>query len=184
LSRWQFQTTYPTYPSWVTLGRGNVIVVGLQRRAFGMFRPHPLSPSYGGPARVEKPVAAFLRNYQQRGGYTPGPLFLAFALAGMTGSLLALLRRARAARSRGLALGCLLFTATAVTVLLVPDVLEFSWRYQLPALVTLPPAGVLGLSAAVSYLRRRRECRTERMIAASDVTWIPGPPPGSAGQTA
>ena len=184
LSRWQFQTTYPTYPPWITVGRGHVIVVGLQRRAFGMFRPHALSPSYGGPARVIKPVAAFLRSYQQRGGYTPGPLFLAFALAGLAGSALALLRRARAARSRGLALGCLLFTVTAVTVLLVPDVLEFSWRYQLPALVTLPPAGVLGISAAAAYLRTRRECRTERLVAASDVTWIPGPPKGSAAKTA
>jgi hypothetical protein len=106
----------------------------------------------------------------------PGPLLLAFALAGMTGSLLALLRRARGARSRGLALGCLLFTATAVTFLLVPDVLGFSWRSQLPVLVTLPPAAVLGISAAANCLRTRRDCRTERLVAASDVTWIPGPP--------
>ncbi len=30
--------------------------------------------------------------------------------------------------------------------MLVSDLFEFSWRYQLPALVTLVPAGVLGLS--------------------------------------
>jgi hypothetical protein len=30
----------------------------------------------------------------------------------------------------------------------VPDVLEYSWRYQLPAVVTLPPAGMLGFGAA------------------------------------
>ena len=58
--------------------------------------------------------------------------------------MLALVRRTRGTRSRQLALACLLFTATAVVVLLVPDVLEFSWRYQLPALITLPPAGALG----------------------------------------
>jgi hypothetical protein len=46
---------------------------------------------------------------------------------------------------RELALACLLFFLTGVVVLLVSDVFEFSWRYQLPALVTLPPAGALGL---------------------------------------
>jgi len=150
ISRWQFQTTYPTYPKWVTLGRGNVIVVGLQRKAFGMFRLHPLSPAYGGPARVNRPIAAFLRSYQLDGGYTPGPLLALFTLAGVAGSVLILIRRARGTRSRQLGLACLLFTITGVIVLLVPDVLEFSWRYQLPALITLPPAGVLGISAILA----------------------------------
>ena len=155
ISRWQFQTGYPTYPHWVTLGQGNVIVVGLQRKAFGMFRFHPLSPAYGGPARVDRPIAEFLRSYQLNGGFTPGPLLLLFALAGLAGSLLTLIRRARGARGRQLGLGCLLFTATAVVVLLVPDLLEFSWRYQLPALITLPPAGVLGISAILARRRAR-----------------------------
>jgi hypothetical protein len=35
------------------------------------------------------------------------------------------------------------------------DAFQFSWRYQLPALVTLPPAGVLGLTIAGSYLFSR-----------------------------
>jgi hypothetical protein len=156
ISRWQFQTSYPTYPHWVTLGRGNVIVVGLQRKAFGMFRLHPLTPAYGGPARVDRPIAAFLRSYQLDGGFTPGPLLALFTLAGLAGSVLVLIRRTRGARSRQMGLACLLFTATAVVVLLAPDVLEFSWRYQLPALITLPPAGVLGISA---ILASRREAR-------------------------
>jgi hypothetical protein len=180
LSRWQFQTRYPTYPPWVTVGPGSMIVVGLQRRAFGTFRLRALNPSYGGPARVDRPVAAFLRTYQIRGGYTPGPLLALFALAGLAGSVLALLRRARGARSRQLALACLLFTAAALVVLLVPDVLEFSWRYQLPALVTFPPAGVLGVTAALSSLRTSRESRGERLISMSDVAWLPGPAPRSA----
>jgi hypothetical protein len=159
ISRWQFQTSYPTYPHWVTLGRGNVIIVGLQRKAFGMFRFHPLSPAYGGPARVDRPIASFLRSYQLDGGFTPGPLLLLFVLAGLAGSVLTLIRRARGTRSRQLGLGCLLFTATAVVVLLVPDVLEFSWRYQLPALITLPPAGVLGISAILTGRQARREDR-------------------------
>ena len=161
ISRWQFQTGYPTYPHWVTLGQGNVIVVGLQRKAFGMFRFHPLSPAYGGPARVDRPIAEFLRSYQLNGGFTPGPLLLLFALAGLAGSLLTLIRRARGARGRQLGLGCLLFTATAVVVLLVPDLLEFSWRYQLPALITLPPAGVLGISAILASRQARREAANE-----------------------
>jgi hypothetical protein len=157
ISRWQFQTSYPTYPNWVTLGPRNVIVVGLQRKAFGMFRFHPLSPAYGGPARVSRPIAAFLRAYQLDGGYTPGPLLALFTVAGLAGSGLVLIRRARGTRSRQLGLGGLLFTATAVVVLLAPDVLEFSWRYQLPALITLPPAGVLGISAILASRRARRE---------------------------
>jgi hypothetical protein len=175
ISRWQFQTSYPTDPNWVTLGPGNVIVVGLQRQAFGMFRLHPLNPSYGGPARVNRPVAAFLRGYQLHGGFTPGPLLALFAVAGVAGSALLAGRRARGARGRQLALGCLLFTATAVTVLLAPDVLEFSWRYQLPALVTLPPAGVLGIAALASAWRNRGQSRAERVIETSDVAWLPGP---------
>ena len=38
----------------------------------------------------------------------------------------------RAARARQLALACLLFTATAVVLLLAQDLVEFSWRYQCP----------------------------------------------------
>jgi hypothetical protein len=159
ISRWQFQTTYPTYPKWVTLGRGNVIIVGLQRKAFGMFRLHPLSPAYGGPAHVVRPIAAFLRSYQLDGGYTPGPLLLVLTLAGVGGSVLVLARRARGPRSRQLGLACLLFTVTGVVILLVPDLYEFSWRYQLPALITLPPAGVLGISA---ILAARQECKPSR----------------------
>src|SRR5258708_8655743 len=86
ISRWQFQTRYPTYPQWITLGQPNTIIVGLQRRAFGPFRFYPLNPSYGGTARVDRPVAAFLRAYQLDGGYTPGPLFAVFPLAGLGGS--------------------------------------------------------------------------------------------------
>ncbi len=150
ISRWQFQTRYPAYPPWVSVDRGHGIVIGLQRRVFGRFSYAPLSPSYGGKAQVDWPVAAFLRFYQLRGGYTPGPLLALCALAGLAGSLLAGTRRTPDARRRQLAAGCLLFTATAAVILLVPDIAEFSWRYQLPALVTLPPAGVLGIGALAS----------------------------------
>jgi hypothetical protein len=184
ISRWQFQAGYPTYPPWVSicpagqlsaqaclveqrtlqkkvapvsgllLRDGGRIVVGVQRQAFGYFHGHPLNPSYGGTARVSRPLAAFLRSYQLNGGYTPGPLLALAALAALAGSLLALARRRGDARSRQLALACLLFTGTAVVTLLLPDVYEFSWRYQLPAVITLVPAGVLGGCAVFSARHR------------------------------
>jgi hypothetical protein len=42
-----------------------------------------------------------------------------------------------------------------VSLLLVSDLFVFSWRYQLPALVTLVPAGALGISAIISSIRTR-----------------------------
>ena len=170
ISRWQFQNHYPLYRPWVSLGKNHMIIVGVQKQAFTPFSYRRL-----GREQVDRPVAAFLRSYQLDGGYTPGPLLALFTLAGVIGSVLALMRRAGSARSRQLALGCLLFTLTAVAMLLVPDILEFSWRYQLPALVTLPPAGVLGFSAILSARRARIDSKGERVIATSDVAWVPGP---------
>jgi hypothetical protein len=165
LARWQFQTTYPTFPHWVTLGPGNVIVVGVQRVAFGQFHFSKLKPAYGGKAQVNRPVASFLRSYQLDGGFTPGPFLLLCTVLGVLGTLLAVVlqvrqarggdRDPRAARARQLALACLLFAATAVVLLLSQDLVEFSWRYQLPAVITLPPAGVLAVSALLALRRNR-----------------------------
>ena len=58
----------------------------------------------------------------------------------------------RAARTTP-AVACLLMTATAIAVLPVSDAVEFSWRYQLPALVLLPPSGVLGSAAIAARIR-------------------------------
>jgi hypothetical protein len=55
-----------------------------------------------------------------------------------------------------------------VSVLLVSDLFEFSWRYQLPALVTLVPAGALG----VTVLLRAASARRADAAARAD----PGPP--------
>jgi hypothetical protein len=134
---------------------GGTLVVGVQRTGGGKFQPMTLTPSYGGRAQVIRPVAAFLRSYQLDGGYTPGPLLALAALAGVAGSVLALVFRGGDARRRQLALGCLLFTGAAVVVLLIPDVYEFSWRYTLPAVITLVPAGVLGGCAVLAGRRRR-----------------------------
>jgi len=179
IGRWQFQDGYPEYPPWVNvcfpgpyvpencMARQQAvqrrvapisdllvrpdgpIVIGVQRKLFGAFHAHTLKPGYGGPAHVDRPIAQFLRSYQLDGGYTPGPLLALCTLAGLAGSL-ALLRRRLPARTRQLGLACLLFTGTAVVVLFAPDLYEFSWRYELPAVITLVPAGVLGAATLVS----------------------------------
>ena len=139
ISRWQFQTHFPYFPPWSS--RHEV------RQEMSLYG--------GGTPAVWHPGAAFLRGYQLGGGYTPGPLFALFTLAGLAGSVLAFFRRRTDPRTRLLARGCLLFFAAAWSVLGVSDLFEFSWRYQLPALVTLAPAGALGLAAVLSLTRAR-----------------------------
>jgi hypothetical protein len=129
----------------------------------GPVQVRPLPATMGGRATVARPLAAFLRGYQLHGGYTPGPLLAVAALAGLAGAVIALAAGLAAARGRSilsprrreLALACLLVFGSAAAVLLASDLFEFSWRYQLPALVTLPPAGALGLALLGSLLRHR-----------------------------
>jgi hypothetical protein len=136
ISRWQFQATFPYYASHATMAT--------VKTAAGRFG--------GGMPAVWRPVAAFLRSYQLGGGYTPGPLLAVFTLSGLVGSA-ALIRRRAAPQTRQLALACLLFFASAASVILISDLFEFSWRYQLPALVTLVPAGALGIGVIISSIR-------------------------------
>ena len=100
-------------------------------------------------------LATFLRAYQLDAGYTPGPLFLLATAASLLGSLGAARRRATPAQRRS-ATACLVMFLAAVSVLLGSDVFEFSWRYQLPALVTLVPACALGMTAVAGDLAARR----------------------------
>jgi hypothetical protein len=150
--RWQFQTSYPYFPPWTSAGKIDRVIA-----KYG-----------GGKPDVWHPVAGFLRAYQLGGGYTPGALYALFAAGGFLGSAL-LLRRGQSGRSgkaatvpgpdagaRQLALACLLFTAAGTFILLVSDVFQFSWRYQLPALVTMVPGGALGLAAVARQYRGRR----------------------------
>jgi hypothetical protein len=87
-------------------------------------------------------LAEFLRGYQLSVGYTPGPLLGAFGIV----ALLAGLGLGRA-RTSGIRSATLLAVGMAVTILLASAAFEFSWRYQLPGLVLLPFAGVLGITA-------------------------------------
>ena len=163
ISRWQFHTTYPVYLPTITLNREGTIILDLKLGGSGTSTIYrKLDPAYGGSASVWKPGAAFLRRYQIYGGYTPGPLLLLCLLAGLAGGLSIFRRRASDAQ-RQLALGAGLFVTTGIFVLLMSDLFEFSWRYQLPALVTLPPAGAFGIAAIIRYARRRK---TEHTAAA------------------
>jgi hypothetical protein len=164
ISRWQFQTSYPTYGSSIYLSHDHTIMLGLHfASSGGPVQVRALPASMGGRATVNRPVASFLRGYQLHGGYTPGPLLAFATLAGLAGVLIALAGSLAAALGRGflsarqrqLALACLLVFGSAAALLLASDLFEFSWRYQLPALVTLPPAGALGLALLGSLLRRR-----------------------------
>jgi hypothetical protein len=158
--RWQFQASYPY---WMHASPAEVRSV---IKSFG-----------GGDPHVVKPLADALRSYQLHGGFTPGPVYALAAAAGLIGSLSLIgwprraRRRTQAGRSsadpdpaspvsagpgqadekpgpgRQVALACLLFFLTGAAVLVLSDVFEFSWRYQLPALVTLPAAGALGITA-------------------------------------
>ena len=155
ITRWQFQKFYPNYiPAVVTKPNGDIIV-GVQYRLGKTWNFQLLKPAYGGKAEVSKPLSTFLHNYQLKGGYTPGPLLLIFTLLGLAGSILALARRKASPAERQVAVCCLLFFVAAVGMLLVSDVYVFSWRYQLQALTTLPPAGVLGATALKQAFRRR-----------------------------
>jgi hypothetical protein len=166
--RWQFQTHYPTFVTGssatsfdrpgddVTVRPDGTIIVGYQLHHTSPWHFYVLPKKWGGKAKVNHTLASFLRSYQLGGGFTPGPLLLALTILGLIGSLLALVRKWNSPRGRQLALASGFFFACAVGLLLVADVYVFSWRYQLMALITLPPAGVLGLAALTDLFRRRR----------------------------
>jgi hypothetical protein len=152
IKRWQFQNHYPTYPPGIT-------ATG-PKSASKLFA----GSGGGGPARVMRPATVALRDYQLHGGYTPGPVFLLALLAGLAG--ICTFRR----RDRGnLSLACLLVTGSAVAVLLGADLYEFSWRYQLPALVTLPIAGALGATAIARQVRSRRARQASGPVTAEEL---------------
>jgi hypothetical protein len=148
IERWRFQTSFPYFKSHATQGFADAAT-----ERFG-----------GGKPTVWRPVAAFLRTYQVDGGYTPGPVLLLCTLAGLVGSAFVLRRRAPGA-TRQLALGCLLFFATGVALILISDLFVFSWRYQVPALVTLVPAGALGISAIASSIKAPSRARASGVVS-------------------
>ena len=155
ISRWQFQANYPYYPYYRSAtahyGRNSA------SRVFA-------ATGGGGKARVFRPAATLLRDYQLHGGYTPGPVYLLALLAGIAGIF-----TWRRRRDSGLALASLLITGSAFAVLLGADLYEFTWRYQLPALVTLPIAGAFGATAVARHIRARRRSEVAAAAAADPV---------------
>lgn len=129
VSRWQFQTHYPEFPP---------LAAGPELASLGQSAP-----------TVDTGVAQLLRDYQLGGGYTPNVLYAVFLLAGL-GAALGL---TRSSRRSGLRAKCALWTGTGVVLLLAADIFEFSWRYQLPALVTLPIGGAYGIAALLGFGR-------------------------------
>jgi hypothetical protein len=127
---WQFSKTTPVF---------TVNPTAAQVDVFGQTNAYALK--YGGkPLRTNAPLAAFL-HYYQFGGYTPGPILLAALVMGLIGGF------SRRGRRSGMAGSTLLVTGSGLAVLGIAALFEFSWRYQLPGLVLLPLAGVLGITA-------------------------------------
>jgi hypothetical protein len=151
ISRWQFQFGYPYYPP------------GLTKHGYNSANKVFARAGGGGHARVHWKADIALRYYQLHGGYTPGPVFLFGLLAGI-GGIFTFRRR----RDSGPALACLLVTGCAVAVMLGADLYEFSWRYELPALVTLPVAGAFGVTALVGFFRARAQARRSGVAAVAD----------------
>ncbi len=142
IARWQFQTFYPTYPRRYTMATFTRLA-----------RQHGSS----GDLVAVGPAATVLRDYQLGGGYTPGPLYATGLIAGLLGSLSGLARRKTlTAADKELAAACLLVTLSAIVLLLSSDAYEFSWRYQLPAVVMVPIAGALGLTALAGRTTRAK----------------------------
>lgn len=124
--RWRFQAVYPIYPTAVYLSTVEQVGAG-----------------YGdGPPRLNLTVAAYMRAYQLTIGFTPGPALALFLIVGLAGACWR--GRSRGAPARGPAL---LYLLGAVAVLGAADFYQFTWRYQLPGLVLVPVAGVLGVTA-------------------------------------
>ncbi len=96
---------------------------------------------YAAPA-VRPGPAAFLTDYG-RWCYLPGPVFAAGLVLALAALVIGRLRgRPKATRD-----ACLLFTASAVLVLVPPAAFAtFDWRYQLPQLTLIPVAAILGVN--------------------------------------
>lgn len=109
--------------------------------------------------RLHGGIARALRAYQ-RVGYTPGPVLAASVLVALAAGLR---RLGRARRQEWWAAA--LLVSVGLTVLVIPAATaSFDFRYLLPALPLLPPAGVLG----IVILRARGHRSTGR--AAPSVT--------------
>jgi hypothetical protein len=125
--RWKFQVYFPVYRPWI----------------------YDLLRRYGTSAPQVRPrLTRFLQAYS-RVGYVPN-LLLGL---GLIAALLAAAGLGRA-RASGLRVATLLFALMTLAVLLPPAAVnQFTWRYQIPQLILIPPAMAL---AATALVRRAR----------------------------
>jgi hypothetical protein len=145
VGRWQFQTKFPLY------------FTGPSLLAFQHWEGH-------GPV-INRPLARLLRGYQLYLGYTPGPVLLACVILALVAGL-----GVGRARHSGQQLACLLWLGAGFSVLLMADLYQFSWRYQLPTLVTIPPAAALALSALTAPRAAREPLATQKPAGPDDST--------------
>ncbi len=126
----------------------------------------------GGPATVNATAGTWLLRYQLGPGYTPGPILFGCLVVGLAAA--AGVGRARRSGQRA---ACLLLVVVGAGLLLSADIYLFSWRYQLPALVTLPPAAALGLSALQPTWARAPgpDRRAAEPVASDEDAPTPGP---------
>lgn len=152
---WQYLTSFradpwqPEYPpadvyvyQWTWPGQAAVYNTTLARHGFSFEQVRP---------RLNRPIASDLRRYQSY-VYTPGPLLGAFVVAGLlagVGRLGEPDRRLRWSAAYLGTSGLLLLVAAATTS-------TFDYRYLLPSLVLLPPAGALALTLLERRLSSRR----------------------------
>lgn len=114
-----------------------------------------------GPLVAERKYSSFLTKFQKV-FHVPGPLLLLAAIIGLMAS--AGFGRARESGNR---VACGLLLAVCMVPLLTAAALSgFSWRYQLPQLALLGPAGALGLTA----LLRRPQCALPQPTALRRLT--------------
>ncbi|GAA3580030.1 glycosyltransferase family 2 protein [Amycolatopsis ultiminotia] len=130
VDRWQFQRAYPEW-------NDPPAIAAITQQYDGI---DPV---------VDTPIAGFLRDYQLNGGFVPGAVLGFFALLGLAAAA-----RRKKPRDRARS-GALLAAGTGLFLLFASAVFEFSWRYQLPALVLLPVAGALGFTTLTAASRRR-----------------------------
>jgi hypothetical protein len=134
-------------------------VLGCERRKAKMTRT--IRAHHGQP-RINSRLIAFLRGYQ-RVGYAPGPLLAACLLGGFAAAL-----GIGRARHSGLRSAAFLFAGVAAVVCLGSVVVTvFSWRYQIPQLALLPPAGALAVTALFG-LREDSPTESEAAPAAAE----------------
>jgi hypothetical protein len=104
-------------------------------------------------ASPDRSLIGPLRTYQSV-FYTPGPLLLACLIGALVISAGLVRKRAGRRHARWAAL---VLAVSSILVVLAPSMIaQFSYRYGLPLLVLLPPAGAVAVDIGLDALRARR----------------------------